>query len=55
MIAPCSNYPSALTPVDASQLCAIIGGVFTVAGIVATAVDKGLTQLKKKHELGKLG
>jgi hypothetical protein len=36
-------------------LCAIIGGVFTVAGILASVVDKGITSLKKKQELGKLG
>jgi len=38
-----------------TNLCAIIGGVFTVAGIVASVVDKGLASLKKKQELGKLG
>lgn len=38
-----------------TNLCAIIGGVFTVAGILASVVDKGLTSLKKKQELGKLG
>ena len=38
-----------------TQLCAIIGGVFTVAGIVASIVDKGMASMMKKQELGKLG
>jgi len=38
-----------------TNLCAIVGGVFTVAGIVATVLDKGIATLKKKQELGKLG
>jgi len=37
-----------------TQLCAIVGGVFTVAGIVASITDKGIN-LVKKQELGKLG
>jgi hypothetical protein len=37
------------------QLCAIVGGVFTVAGILASVIDKGITSLKRKEELGKLG
>jgi hypothetical protein len=44
-----------LTPKSLPQLCAIVGGVFTVAGIVATVLDKGIATLKKKQELGKLG
>eukprot|EP00282_Hemiselmis_andersenii_P027591 CAMPEP_0169478152 /NCGR_PEP_ID=MMETSP1042-20121227/28318_1 /TAXON_ID=464988 /ORGANISM="Hemiselmis andersenii, Strain CCMP1180" /LENGTH=322 /DNA_ID=CAMNT_0009592591 /DNA_START=123 /DNA_END=1092 /DNA_ORIENTATION=- len=38
-----------------TNLCAIIGGVFTVAGIAASLVDKGMASLQKKQELGKLG
>jgi len=38
-----------------TNLCAIIGGVFTVAGIAASLVDKGMASLRKKQELGKLG
>lgn len=38
-----------------TQLCAIVGGVFTVAGIVASVTDKGINMVKKKQELGKLG
>jgi len=38
-----------------TQLCAIVGGVFTVAGIVASITDKGINMVKKKQELGKLG
>jgi hypothetical protein len=38
-----------------TQLCAIVGGVFTVAGIIASITDKGINMVKKKQELGKLG
>eukprot|EP00290_Baffinella_frigidus_P009705 CAMPEP_0180131924 /NCGR_PEP_ID=MMETSP0986-20121125/8695_1 /TAXON_ID=697907 /ORGANISM="non described non described, Strain CCMP2293" /LENGTH=472 /DNA_ID=CAMNT_0022071865 /DNA_START=19 /DNA_END=1437 /DNA_ORIENTATION=+ len=38
-----------------TQLCAIVGGVFTVAGIVASLMDKGINAMKIKQELGKLG
>jgi len=38
-----------------TQLCAIVGGVFTVAGIVAAIMDKGVNLMTKKAELGKLG
>jgi len=38
-----------------TQLCAIIGGVFTVAGIVASGTDKAVAMMAKKQELGKLG
>jgi thiol-disulfide isomerase/thioredoxin len=38
-----------------TQLCAIVGGVFTVAGIVATVTDKGIQAVTKKQSLGKLG
>ena len=38
-----------------TQLCAIVGGVFTVAGIVASVMDKGIKAMKVKQELGKLG
>jgi len=37
------------------QICAIIGGVFTVAGIIDSIVHKSVTALLKKAELGKLG
>jgi len=37
------------------QVCAIIGGVFTVAGIIDSIVHKSVTALLKKAELGKLG
>eukprot|EP00287_Rhodomonas_sp_CCMP768_P004389 CAMPEP_0196740402 /NCGR_PEP_ID=MMETSP1091-20130531/31598_1 /TAXON_ID=302021 /ORGANISM="Rhodomonas sp., Strain CCMP768" /LENGTH=474 /DNA_ID=CAMNT_0042085543 /DNA_START=59 /DNA_END=1483 /DNA_ORIENTATION=+ len=38
-----------------TQLCAIIGGVFTVAGLTASMMDKGINALRRKQELGKLG
>ena len=38
-----------------TQLCAIVGGVFTVAGMVAASVESGLASLKQKESLGKLG
>jgi len=38
-----------------TQLCAIVGGVFTVAGIIAASVETGLASLKQKESLGKLG
>jgi hypothetical protein len=36
-------------------VCAIIGGVFTVAGMVDSFLYHGLRSLQKKQELGKLG
>jgi len=38
-----------------TNLCAIVGGVFTVAGIVASLMDKSINLMRKKQELGKLG
>ena len=35
-------------------VCAIIGGVFTVAGIIDNFLYRGLRSLEKKVELGKL-
>jgi len=35
-------------------LCAIIGGVFTIAGITDALVHKGVRKLVKKSEEGKL-
>lgn len=42
------SFPHFLTGV-----CAIIGGVFTVAGLVDSFIYQGLRSLKKKIELGK--
>jgi Endoplasmic reticulum vesicle transporter len=36
------------------QLCAIIGGVFTIAGITDALVHKSVRKLVKKSEEGKL-
>uniref|UniRef100_A0A6B2L6T7 Endoplasmic reticulum vesicle transporter C-terminal domain-containing protein n=1 Tax=Arcella intermedia TaxID=1963864 RepID=A0A6B2L6T7_9EUKA len=38
-----------------TNLCAIIGGVFTVATLIDTFIFKGLNTLQKKIELGKQG
>mmetsp|Transcript_47708 Transcript_47708/g.103792 ORF Transcript_47708/g.103792 Transcript_47708/m.103792 type:complete len:348 (-) Transcript_47708:152-1195(-) len=37
------------------QLCAVVGGIFTVAGLVDTLVHKSIVTLAKKAQLGKLG
>jgi len=37
------------------QLCAIIGGVFTVLGLFSAIVNSSLRQIMKKAEIGKLG
>lgn len=37
------------------QICAIIGGVFTVAGILDSIVHKSVLHLMRKAEIGKLG
>jgi hypothetical protein len=34
------------------QICAIIGGVFTVAGIIDSVVHKSVVAILKKHEMG---
>ena len=36
------------------QICAIIGGVFTVAGIIDSIVHRSVKTLLKKAEMGKL-
>jgi hypothetical protein len=36
-------------------VCAIVGGVFTVAGMIDAFLYHGLRSLRKKQELGKLG
>jgi len=36
------------------QLCAILGGVFTVAGIIDGIFHKSIVALLKKAEMGKL-
>merc|ERR1711998_297774 len=38
-----------------TSVCAIVGGVFTVAGIVDKMVYRGTEAMQKKWELGKLG
>lgn len=38
----------------ATNVCAILGGVFTVAGLVDAAVYHGERVLRRKHEIGKL-
>jgi hypothetical protein len=35
--------------------CAVVGGVFTVAGILDSLLHTGLSAVKKKVELGKMG
>jgi len=37
------------------QICAVIGGIFTVAGILDTLLHKSIVHLAKKAQLGKLG
>lgn len=37
------------------QLCAVIGGVFTVAGMLDSLLHKSIVHLAKKAQLGKLG
>ena len=36
-------------------VCAIVGGVFTVAGMVDSTLYHGLKSIRRKQELGKLG
>jgi hypothetical protein len=38
-----------------TEVCAIVGGVFSVASLVDGALYQGMRTLRKKHELGKLG
>lgn len=37
------------------QICAVIGGIFTVAGMLDSVVHKSILHLAKKAQLGKLG
>jgi len=37
------------------QICAVIGGIFTVAGLLDSALHKGIVHLAKKAQIGKLG
>jgi len=37
------------------RCCAIIGGVFTVAGMIDAMIFHSLRSWQKKNELGKLG
>jgi len=37
------------------QICAVIGGVFTVAGVIDSLLHKSIVQLAKKAQIGKLG
>jgi len=37
------------------QICAVVGGIFTVAGLIDSVVHKGIVELAKKAEIGKLG
>jgi hypothetical protein len=37
------------------QICAVIGGVFTVAGLLDSALHKSIVVLAKKAQIGKLG
>lgn len=37
------------------QICAVIGGVFTVAGILDSVLHKSIVHLAKKAQIGKLG
>jgi hypothetical protein len=36
-----------------TSMCAIIGGVFTIAGLVDSFIYHGMRSIKKKIELGK--
>lgn len=36
------------------QICAIVGGVFTVAGIIDGMIHKSVITILKKHSQGKL-
>merc|ERR1712232_526227 len=37
------------------QICAVIGGVFTVAGVFDSMIHKSIVHLAKKAQIGKLG
>jgi hypothetical protein len=36
------------------QICAIIGGIFTIAGIIDSILHKSVVQMIKKAQMGKL-
>jgi hypothetical protein len=36
------------------QVCAIVGGVFTVAGIIDGMIHKSVVSILRKHQAGKL-
>lgn len=36
------------------QICAIVGGVFTVAGIIDGMIHKSVVTILRKHQQGKL-
>jgi len=36
------------------QICAIIGGIFTIAGIIDAVVHKSVVKIMKKANMGKL-
>jgi Endoplasmic reticulum vesicle transporter. len=36
------------------QICAIIGGIFTVAGIIDALIHKSVVAILKKAQMGKL-
>lgn len=37
------------------QICAVVGGIFTVAGLLDSVLHKSIVELAKKAQLGKLG
>lgn len=37
------------------QICAILGGIFTVTGIIDSMIHKSVVALLRKAQLGKLG
>jgi len=37
------------------QICAVVGGIFTVAGLVDSVLHKSIVHLAKKAQIGKLG
>eukprot|EP00658_Telonema_sp_P-2_P056038 TRINITY_DN44533_c0_g2_i1.p1 TRINITY_DN44533_c0_g2~~TRINITY_DN44533_c0_g2_i1.p1 ORF type:complete len:402 (-),score=93.15 TRINITY_DN44533_c0_g2_i1:174-1379(-) len=53
MVSFTESHPSFATFL--TSVCAIVGGVFTVAGMVDKVVYRGTEALRKKMELGKLG
>ena len=37
------------------QICAIIGGIFSVTGIIDALIHKSMVAILKKAQMGKLG